>query len=156
MAAPASAKSADRDPETVVGLIYRIVDEPRRAIIFASLLLPAFALIIQLSTAAKTTIAGISCSVVWWGGTTLWEACWSVILLVGRRKRRQGTPAPTDGDREAGASQPLAFGAKPTSVSGPYPVATVTGNSTLSRSLSAHSSLTARLVSDLARPFCQY
>jgi hypothetical protein len=85
MAARSPVRPPEQDPTTVIGLIYRIVDEPRRALTLVSVLLPVLAVIIQVS-AARTTVAKIPTPVIWWTGTALWEICWWTCLTLVRRK----------------------------------------------------------------------
>jgi hypothetical protein len=59
---------ASEDPETVIGLIYRIVDEPRRAFTLAVILLPVLASVVQI-TGPTATLAGFATPAVWWSGT---------------------------------------------------------------------------------------
>lgn len=88
MTARSPARSHEQDPTTVIGLIYRIVDEPRRALTLVSVLLPVLAVVIQIG-AAGATVAKISATEIWWTGTTLWEICWWTGLNLARRKSRK-------------------------------------------------------------------
>jgi hypothetical protein len=105
MASQAPAEPPDYDPKTVVGLIFRIVDEPRRAVTFVSALLPILAMAIQLG-AARTTIMKIPSPVIWWGGTAVWEACWCTGRRVARRRRRRTEVPPSDEDQKVSGSLP--------------------------------------------------
>jgi hypothetical protein len=79
----------DEDPATVIALIYRIVDEPRRAITLVSILLPILALIIQVGASA-TMVARIPAPVIWWAGTAAWEISWCTKVYMIWRKSRRG------------------------------------------------------------------
>lgn len=98
MAARTPARSPERDPTTVVGLIYRIVDEPRRALTLVSVLLPVLAVVIQIG-AARARVAKMSAPEIWWTGTTLWEICWWTGLHLARRKSRKIRRLSVDGPR---------------------------------------------------------
>jgi hypothetical protein len=80
-------KPAQGDPTTVIALIYRIVDEPRRALTFVSVLLPLLAAVVQVST-SRTLIAGVPAPAIWWGGTATLEIGWHTIVRLLRRKSR--------------------------------------------------------------------
>lgn len=98
MVARTPVKPPERDPITVIGLIYRIVDEPRRALTLVSVLLPVLALIIQVS-AARATVMRVPAPAIWWAGTALWEIGWCTGLHVARRKRGRDQLPPADGHR---------------------------------------------------------
>jgi hypothetical protein len=78
-------KHGEGDPTTVIALIYRIVDEPRRALTLLSILLPLLAVVVQVST-PRTMIAGVPAPAVWWGGAATWEICWHAIVRPFRRR----------------------------------------------------------------------
>jgi hypothetical protein len=84
VAASKDPVTVTEDPVTVVGLIYRIVDEPRRAFAFA-LILPV--------------LAGWPAPAIWWSGTGVLGLSWLSRALV-RLVRRK--PSAVRGAGEAG------------------------------------------------------
>jgi hypothetical protein len=104
MATRTPVKPPERDPVSVIGLIYRILDEPRRALTLLSVLLPVLAVISQVIT-ARAAITGVPAPVIWWAVTALWEISWWTGVRVARRKRSQGQLPLSNGDR-ANARRP--------------------------------------------------
>jgi len=66
---------ASEDPVTVIGLIFRIVDEPRRTRMLVLILLPILAAITQLAAPAAR-LAGLPLPVFWWSGTGMVYVGW--------------------------------------------------------------------------------
>jgi hypothetical protein len=76
----------NEDPVTVIGLIFRIVDEPRRAFTLAIILLPVLASVVQVAAPAAV-LAGLPAPAFWWSGTGALGLGWLARLI--RRKRSQ-------------------------------------------------------------------
>lgn len=89
------------DPTTMIALIYRIVDEPRRALTFISILLPLLAVVVQVST-PRTMVAGVPAPAIWWGGTAAWEIGWHTTLRLLRRKSGGSPPSAAREDPSQG------------------------------------------------------
>jgi hypothetical protein len=84
---------ASEDPVTVIGLIFRIVDEPRRAgtlvLILLPVLLPVLAAVMQLAAPAAR-LAGLPLPAFWWSGSGLVGFGWlsrTTVRLIRRGKR---------------------------------------------------------------------
>jgi len=72
----------------MIALIYRIVDDPRRAFTLILVLLPVLAACIQM-TAAKATIVGLPVPAFWWGGTGAVEVGGLVLRRIWGRSERK-------------------------------------------------------------------
>jgi hypothetical protein len=77
---------ADEDPVTVIGLIFRVVDEPRRAFTLAIILLPVLAAVVQVA-APTAVLAGLPAPAFWWSGTGAVGLGWLARLIRRRRGR---------------------------------------------------------------------
>jgi hypothetical protein len=84
--------NTSEDPATIVGLIYRIVDEPRRAFTLAVILLPVLASVIQI-TVPTAMLAGLPAPAVWWSGTGALGLSWlsrAIVRLIRCKTGRAG------------------------------------------------------------------
>ena len=91
---------ASEDPVTVIGLIYRIVDEPRRAFTLAVILLPVLASVVQI-TVPTAMLAGFPAPAVWWSGTVALGLSWlsrAIVRLI-RGKPRDPEVSRSPGSR---------------------------------------------------------
>ena len=90
------------DPVTVIGLIYRIVDEPRRAFTLAVILLPVLASVVQI-TVPTAMLAGFPARAVWWSGTGALGLGWlsrAIVRLIRCKPGGAARPGkPTSGRR---------------------------------------------------------
>jgi hypothetical protein len=93
---------ASEDPVTVIGLIYRIVDEPRRAFTLAVILLPVLALVVQI-TVPTAMLAGFPAPALWWSGTGALGLSWLSRAIVRLIRCKPGSAArpgkPARGER---------------------------------------------------------
>ena len=76
----------NEDPVTIIALIFRIVDEPRRAFTLAVILLPVLASAVQVAAPAAV-LAGLPAPAFWWSGTGALGLGWAV-RLIGRKRSR--------------------------------------------------------------------
>jgi len=81
-----AGRHTSEDPVTVIGLIYRIVDEPRRAFTLAVVLLPVLASVVQI-TVPTALLAGCPAPDLWWSGTGALGLGW-LSRTIARRIRR--------------------------------------------------------------------
>lgn len=83
---------SSEDPVTVIGLIYRIVDEPRRAFTLTAVLLPILAAAVQV-IAPRATLEGFGLR-WWWSGTGALGLGWLLRALAVRGTSRTGRRLP--------------------------------------------------------------
>jgi hypothetical protein len=77
---------------TVIGLIYRIVDEPRRAFTLAVILLPVLASVVQIAVPAAM-LAGFPAPAVWWSGAGALGLSWLSRAIVRLIRCKPGSAA---------------------------------------------------------------
>lgn len=84
------------DPDTVIGLIYRVLDERKRAITLLMILL--FILLGTVASIILITALGPHTPAIWWSGTGALEFGW-LLRTIRRPIRRDpvGRGQPTDG-----------------------------------------------------------
>src|SRR6266568_8090755 len=82
-----SVKPTEDDPVTVVALIYRIVDQPRRGFICAVLLLPILAAAVQVAAPAAKLL-GLPASALLWSGTGIAGCGWVLRAVIHWFQRR--------------------------------------------------------------------
>jgi hypothetical protein len=81
------AGKPEQDPITVIALIYRVVDEPRRVLALLLIMLPVLAAATQLLV-PTATLFGIPTPALWWSATGSLGGGW--LLRAGlRRLHRQ-------------------------------------------------------------------